>query len=254
MTLMAAASNDSDLWIRRYHPCPDAPARLVCFAHAGGSASYFFPVSAALAPGIDVLVVQYPGRQDRRGEALIDDIHVLADRIVDALASWTDRPMMFFGHSMGAVLAYETTRRLDRNGTAPKALFVSGRRSPTTFRSESVHRRDDAGLLSEVRRLSGTESQLLADEEIVQMVLPALRNDYRAIETYEYRAGPPVSCPIVALIGDVDPRVDADEARDWQRHTAARFDLRVFPGGHFYLNANQGAIVDLLTESAASLS
>lgn len=249
--IVVSAGDDARLWVRRFNPAPDAAARLVCFAHAGGSAGYFRLVSSALAPAIDVLAVQYPGRQDRRREPLVDDLHVLADDITDALAPWTDRPLMFFGHSMGAVVAYETALRLEPKGVVLKALFVSGRRSPTTSRVETVHLLDDAGLLAEVRGLGGTEPWMLEEDEIVQMALPVLRNDYRAVETYRYRPGPPVHCPINALIGDDDSKVTADEASDWKRHTVGDFDLRVFSGGHFYLNVHQRAILDLLTGTAA---
>jgi surfactin synthase thioesterase subunit len=222
----------------------------VCFAHAGGSASYFHPVSAALSPSIDVLALQYPGRQDRRSEPLIDDLHVLADHIAGALVPWTDRPVSFFGHSMGATLAYETALRLESQCIKLETLFVSGRRSPTIFRVETVHQREDANLIAEVQGLSGTESQLLEDEEIVRMILPALRNDYRAAETYRYRPSPQLSCRLVALIGDNDPKVTPSEADDWKRHTAGEFELRVFSGGHFYLNDNMQEVLDLVANAA----
>jgi surfactin synthase thioesterase subunit len=251
---MVVGRNGDALWIRRFHPSPDAGTRLVCFAHAGGSASYFHALSAALAPAIEVLAVQYPGRQDRRAEPFVDDLHLLAELITDALAPWTDRPLAFFGHSMGATLAFETARRLEPRDVALREVFVSGRCSPTASRAETVHLRDDAGLLEELGSLSGTDPRLLRDGDIRDMILPALRNDYRAVETYRYRAGPLLRCPIVALLGESDPKVTVDEARDWARHTTGEFDLRLFPGGHFYLNDHLGAVADLVAASAAKRS
>lgn len=105
---------DNGLWIRRFHPRPDGDVRLVCLPHAGGSASFFFPVSQAMPPSVDVLCVQYPGRQDRRAEPVIDSIPDLADQVFAALLPWADRPLAFFGHSMGATLAFEVARRLER--------------------------------------------------------------------------------------------------------------------------------------------
>jgi surfactin synthase thioesterase subunit len=200
------ATADNGRWIRRYHPQPDAPVRLVCLPHAGGSASFFFPMSRALAGTVEVLAVQYPGRQDRLKEPPIATIPLLADAVYDALLPWTDRPFAFFGHSMGAILAFETARRLEREkGLVAAALFASGRRAPATPRTETVHRRDDDGLIDEIRRLSGTDNQLLADPEIMRMVLPAIRADYRAAETYRLDADVRVACPIAAATSSSIP-------------------------------------------------
>lgn len=244
-------SLDTQVWLRRFHPAPSAAARLVCFPHAGGSASWFHPVSRALSPSAEVLAVQYPGRQDRRGEPLVDDLFVLADQLADVLAG-EPGPLAFFGHSMGASLAFEVARRLEPRGTRLLGLFVSGRRAPSAPRDERVHEQDDEGLLAEVRRLSGTDSQVLADDEIVRMVLPALRNDYRAAEIYRYRPGPDVSCPIVALIGEDDPKVTEAEALQWATHTSGAFELKTFPGGHFYLTEHHAAVNRLLGARLAS--
>jgi surfactin synthase thioesterase subunit len=230
-------STDADTWIRCYHQAPDSKAQLVCFPHAGGSASFFFPVSATLSPAIKVSAIQYPGRQDRRGEPCIEDIRLLADAIfpeVRALAD--DRPLAFFGHSMGAVVAYEVARRMEQDGMRPLArLYVSGRRAPSCYRPESVHTRDDDGVIAEIRELSGTNPELLGDLEMLDMILPAIRSDYRAIENYRDTGDRPVSAPVTAIIGDSDPKVTIEEAMAWAEHSEGPFDLHVLPGGHFYL-------------------
>ncbi|GAA4526035.1 thioesterase II family protein [Amycolatopsis samaneae] len=247
-------STDEKLWLRRFHPAPGAATRLVCFPHAGGSASYFHPVSTALSPRAEVLAVQYPGRQDRRAEPLIDDLAVLADRLAELVARQLDRPTVFFGHSMGASLAFEVARRLEARQRVLAGLFVSGRRAPSAHRDERVHLRDDKGLIEEIKSLSGTDAYLLDDDEVVQMMLPAVRNDYRAAETYRYRPGPDVSCPVTALLGDTDTKVTETEAAAWREHTSGPFELRVFPGGHFYLNTHHAAVNRLLAEHLATVS
>ncbi|WP_431040590.1 thioesterase II family protein [Streptomyces sp. P1-3] len=233
----------SRAWIRQFHPAPEAGTSLVCFPHAGGSATFYFPVSRALAPGVDVLAVQYPGRQDRMNEPCVDDIPTLADLIADELTPWADRPMTLFGHSMGATIAFEVARRLEARGIVPLGLFASGRRAPSTHRDEQVHLRDDEGLISELRRLSGTDAGVLADETMLRLVLPAMRGDYRAVETYRYRPGPPLNCPVTVLTADDDPLVELGEARAWARHTVAPFRLRVFTGGHFFITAHAETVV-----------
>ncbi|WP_035845798.1 thioesterase II family protein [Kitasatospora azatica] len=249
---MTVAAAGTDPWIRRYHPSPEAAVRLVCFPHAGGSGTFYFPVSAAMPTSVEVLAVQYPGRQDRRSEPSIEDIAPLADQIFDALQAWTDRPLAFFGHSMGAVLAFEVARRFqDKLGAPPVVLFASGRRAPDRYRDENVHSLDDDGLIREMQRLNGTDAQLLSDEELLRMILPALRSDYRAIEAYRYVPGAKLDCPIVMLTGDADPMTSIDEARAWQEHTSAAFELEVFPGGHFYLAAQQQPVLRTISDHLA---
>jgi pyochelin biosynthetic protein PchC len=249
---MPGAPVKTDDWIRRYHPAPNAPTRLVCLPHAGGAASFFFPVSRALSPAVDVLAVQYPGRQDRRQEPLIDDIRTLADLVAAALTPWLDRPIALFGHSVGATLAFEVALRLERDGTAPLVLFASGRRAPSRHRDEQIHLADDATLVGELRRLSGTGSQMLSDDELIQMILPAIRSDYKAAETYRYRPGPALRCPLIALTGDADPEVTLDEAGAWREHTSGLFELRVFPGGHFFLNDHATTLTALIRQEMAT--
>ena len=239
---------DNSTWVRRFHPAPDARARLVCFPHAGGSATFFFPVSRAMSPAVDVLAIQYPGRQDRRAEPCVDDLRKLADLVVEELHQWVDRPVTLFGHSLGATLAFEVALRLREDGITPLGLFASGRRAPSRHRDERVHEANDDGLVADLKRLSGTESQMLDDDEVLRMILPAMRSDYRAAETYRYEPGPPLDCPIVALVGDDDPQVTVDEARSWGEHTTSSFELKVFGGGHFYLNTHAAAVMRAITD------
>jgi len=213
---------------------------VVCFPHAGGAASWFGPMARQLGTGIDVVAVQYPGRQDRLAEPCLDSIAALRDAVVAELlapaAGWLDRPVALFGHSMGAAVAYEVARTLEHDhGRPPRALFVSGRRAPSTHRAERVHHGGDTALLREVARLGGTPPELLDDPDLHDLMLPALRGDYRAIETYAWRPGPEPGCPLWALVGDDDPAASPAEAAAWRPHTSGPFERRVFPGGHFYL-------------------
>jgi pyochelin biosynthesis protein PchC len=243
---------DVDRWIRRFRAGPPAATRLICFPYAGGSASYFFHLAAALRPEVEVFAVQYPGRQDRLDEPLVDDIGELADRTVAALQSSADRPTGFFGHSMGAVVAYEVARRWEhRYGLALTHLFVSGRTAPSRPRETTVHLRDDEGIRAEVAELGGPNAEVLAHPELAPLVMPPIRNDYKAIETYRYQQGPPLTCPITALIGDADPVVTPDEAAAWAGHTTGPFELRVFPGGHFYLTDQEEQVLDTIRASIA---
>lgn len=252
---MTGHTRNDGAWLRRYHPAPDAGVRLVCFPHAGGSATFYFPVSRALSRSVEVLPVQYPGRQERRSEPCVGDIGELADRVVEELLPLDDtKPLALFGHSMGAVVAYEVARRLESKGIKPLRLFVSGRRAPSCTREGNVHLRDDNGLIDELKKLSGTDSQILGDPDMLRMILPAVRSDYRAVESYRHVPGPPLDCPVTALTGDDDPQVTLDEAKAWSEHTAGGFELKVYEGGHFYLNSHAAAVMEAISAGIAEPS
>lgn len=239
----------SSTWIRRYRPAPEAGVRLVCMPHAGGSATYYAPVARALAPVADVLAVQYPGRQDRRSEKHLTDVREFSARIAEAISDGDERPLALFGHSMGALVAYELALRLEQAGRGPVHLFVSGRRAPSATRpSENLHKRADAELLQAVRRLRGTDDQVFENAELVEMVLPAIRSDYQAVETYEPRPGDRLRCPVTVFTGEDDIMTTTTEAAAWDRHTDGPSDLHVYPGGHFFLNDRSPEVLDVIRQ------
>lgn len=237
---------DTDRWLRRFHQASADAPQLICFPHAGGAANYFFRLSAALQPDVQVFGVQYPGRQERMDEPLVDDLVTLAEQIVDALPGPAGRPTAFLGHSMGAVVGYEVARRWEAHGHPVEHLWASGRRAPADPRESTLHQRDDAGFLEGISEFGGPAFELLTHPELGPILLPPVRNDYKAIETYRHAPGTPLSCPITVLLGDSDPLVSPAEARQWADHTSGKFQLRVFAGGHFFLTDHQRHITQLV--------
>lgn len=244
---MAQATAQFEKWVSVSHPAPQSPVRLACLPYAGGSASLFFPVSRALHPSVEVLAVQYPGRQTRLHEPRIDNVPEFTDQIFAALRHLDDKPLALFGHSMGAVLAYEVALRLQDAGLpAPVRLFASGRRAPSRYRDEQVHTGSDAAVVAELRELSGTNEMLLGDPEVLAMILPAIRSDYTAIERYRHEPGRRIGCPVTVLTGDSDPRVSLEEANAWAEHTTQACETVVFRGGHFFLLDRAAEVIDLV--------
>lgn len=211
----------------------------MCFPYAGGSATFFYALSERLSARFDVVAVQYPGRQDRHREPCLTEITELSDGIASALPEELGAPrgpLAFFGHSMGALVAFETARRIEAGSWArPEVLFASGRRAPSRTTDERLHLLPDQELVEEVLHLGGTDLEAADDPELMRLVLPVIRADFRAVETYRPNAGVRVGCPVVAMIGELDNHVTCDEATAWRHHTDGGFELRVLPGGHFYL-------------------
>lgn len=233
-------------WFRRFHPADEGAPRLLCFPYAGASASAYHGLSETLSPAAEVTAVQYPGRQDRRREPVPVDLAELADRLAAQVAGLP--PAAFFGHSMGAIVAFEVARRL---AAPPPVLFVSGRRSPARSRQERTHPMGDRELLDDMTRLGGTDARLLDSPAFVRMIMPVVRGDYQAIDTYRYRPGPPLACPIVVLAGDADPMTPVEDALAWREHGSGDGAEFVFPGGHFFLDDHRERIAEIVLDRLA---
>ncbi|WP_067824380.1 thioesterase II family protein [Nocardia inohanensis] len=239
--------SDNALWFRRYSPSEDARCRLLCFPHAGGAATFFAPFARELAPDIDAVAVQYPGRQERYREPLVAELAALVDGICGAMGRSTGVPTAFFGHSMGAIVAYEVAKQLDPlSADYPVALFASGRRGPSTYRDERVDTLPDSEIRRELLLLGGTGRVLLDDPDMAEAITRVFRNDYRAIGGYQDTEGPHLHCPVVALTGDDDPYASPAEVRAWRNHTRSDFTMHSFPGGHFYLADQVSEISDII--------
>ncbi|TRW88788.1 thioesterase [Mycolicibacterium sp. 018/SC-01/001] len=240
-------------WVRNFTPAPAAALRLVCFPHAGGSASYYFPLARALSPEFDVFALQYPGRQDRYKEPFVDSIDALADQITVELAGVPDGPVAFFGHSMGAVLAFEVTRRLETSqGRTPVMLFASGSRAPSRYGDEREYK-DDRELIDVMRQLGGTDPRVLENQEMLDTFLPAFRNDYRALQAYHRGTDIGIHAPVVVMTATDDPKTSVADASAWHEHTSAGGSVHTFTGGHFFLEKQPQQVIDLIATTLRAL-
>ncbi|WP_221891264.1 thioesterase II family protein [Microbispora sp. KK1-11] len=226
----------------------DAPARLFCFAHAGGGAGFFRPWRPLLLPEVEVCPVVLPGREWRLRERPYTRMEELVPAVVDGLLPYLDRPYALMGHSMGSAVAYEVARRLSAGpATPPAGLVVSGRRAPhLPKRRADLHGLPDEEFVAAVARLNGIPDQVLRQPDLLRLFVPGMRADFTLNETYRPLPGPPLSCPVSGLTGDADPEVTPEEMLAWREVTTGPFTLRVFAGDHFYLKGVRPDFIDAL--------
>ncbi|WP_435608639.1 thioesterase II family protein [Streptomyces sp. C10-9-1] len=233
------ADRSSTTWFRTIKRCSSPRTRLLCFPRAGGAASFFRSWADDVPDGVEAVAVRYPGREDRLFDAMADSIEDMAGSVAEACRGFLGTPLALFGHSMGASVAHETALRLQEEyGTRPAALFVSARTAPGRPHHPFSYT-EDSELLEHVRSLGGTAEHTLRDPEVLDLVLPSLRGDYRLVGKYEGTAGRSLQTPVVAYYGTRDAKADRDALACWSDVTGGSFTLRAFPGDHFYLVDNR---------------
>jgi len=226
---------------------PAASLRLVCFPYAGASASIFRPWADKLPDWVELVAIQLPGRENRFAEPLIDNAFDAAQAVAEALGQLggtTD--MVFFGHSLGGTVAYETAQRLhqSRSAIAPGHVIVSGRRAPTVPpREKQLHTLSDPELKLELKDLNCTPPEILEHDELMEMLMPRLRADFAMAENYSHRHQAPLPCPLSAFGGLDDKDVTEADVRAWSGMTAAAFDCRMYAGDHFFLHGAEREVL-----------
>ena len=229
--------------------------RLFCFPYAGGGASVFRTWPDELPAEIEFYAIELPSRGKRIREAPITRIEPLVRGIAGAIESLLDKPFCFFGHSMGALTSFELARLLRREGRAqPSHMFVSGATAPQIKDADPVtFDLPEPEFLDVIRRLNGTPSEVLENEELLQLMLPMLRADFELLQMYEYVDEPPFSFPITACGGLQDKEVSRQALEGWSVHTNATFILRNFPGDHFFLHSDRSRLLWAMSQELISL-
>lgn len=237
MTLANHAVSENK-WISTRTRIEGAKVRLFCLPHAGAGTALYNVWKRFLPPFVELCPIQIPGRETRLAEPSYTDCALLIAEITAALSGYMDKPYAIFGHSMGALLAFDLARSLRSAGLPdPSYLFVSGRNAThVPMKHGSMqHLADDEFLAVLADLYNGLPREILETPEFQEVYLPILRADLTLLETHRYEALAPLDCPIAAFCGKEDSNVSAEGLEAWAQHTTAAFEAKCFDGGHFYL-------------------
>lgn len=237
-------------WISLPRLNPQASLRLFCFPYAGGSALIYRNWQESFPSTIEVCPVQLPGRGGRMKEKPFTALMPLVEALGQALLPFLDKPFAFFGHSMGTLIGYELAQLLRReNSLSPTNLFLSGHSAPQLKQQERLtYNLPEDEFIEVLRRLNGTPTEVLEHPELIRLMLPLLRADFEAVQTYSYTPYPPLDCPITALGGISDTEVPEEAIQAWREQTNGRFSARMFPGDHFFLHTSERQLINVVVQ------
>ncbi|WP_086558589.1 thioesterase II family protein [Streptomyces africanus] len=238
------ASQDEGSWFVRYSAADAPVVRLFCFPYAGGGGSVFRTWSEGLPAGVELWAAQLPGRESRVTEPALRQLDPLVESLYEAVLPRLDLPYAFFGHSMGALVAFELTRRLRRAGAPqPSRLLLAAFRAPQLPNPNiRIHHMPDE-VLRTVLRKEGTPPEVLDNGELMRALLPMLRADFELCDTYRYRDEPPLPMPVSVFGGDQDVRVSRSDLDMWRSQAGGKFRLVMLPGSHFFLHSSQDLLL-----------
>jgi medium-chain acyl-[acyl-carrier-protein] hydrolase len=229
--------------------------RLFCFPYAGGGASIYRGWENSLPLGVEIYAIQPPGRGSRFREPALDRMDSLVVAVANAMEPLLDRPIVLFGHSVGAFASFEMAHRLaEMYGVKVKHLFVSGARGPQLPRNrKNIHDLSEEDFITELKTLNGTPPEVLENPELMRMVSATLRADFAVAETYRAGNRPPLNCPITVFSGLDDTLAAREDLEAWKVHTNASFDLLQLPGDHFFIHTSDSLILQILSRELSRI-
>lgn len=246
-----SSTQPTNPWLLMRTVNPHARLNLICFPYAGGGAQIFNSWQTGLITGeIQVYGVQYPGRGSRVREQPFTDSSSLVEAFLPHLLPLLNKPFALFGHSMGAIIAFEVARHLQNDhGLRPERLIVSGRRAAQLPRTDRLtYNLPDAEFTEELRRLNGTPTEVLDHPELMQLMIGIIRADFTLTQTYKYTPGPQLTCPLSVFGGFDDTDVSREQLEAWCRQTTSSCSLKMFEGDHFFIQTNQAPVLKTIRE------
>lgn len=217
--------------------------KIICFPYAGGCASFYEKWKKEMKE-IEICPIQLPGREESFREEKIYDMETAVKQILEKIEDFVDENTIFFGHSMGAKMAYEVIKELEKRGKKIRCLIASGSSAPHILPKKIVHHLPEKDLLNELQRLSGTPNELLEDRDLLKYFLPMIRADFTLDETYIPNSKEKLLCPIVAWGGTEDFDVDEEDLQAWKDFSYGNFQIKHFSGNHFFIKDCEKEVFD----------
>jgi len=235
---------------------PEAESRVFLFPYAGGGPAVFSKWNAELPENIEAQIVHYPGRGSRHNETPIKSVSKLTEEISQGIQHLPDKQFVFFGHSLGGLIAFELARYLHQKAfPQPVAVFISACGAPHVPDSHPpIHTLPDGEFIDALKKLNGTPQEIIQNQEMLNLLLPVLRTDFEMIETYKYVSNDLLDCPIIAIGGLDDKRVSSERLEGWEMYTSSKFELRYFPGDHFFINTAKESVIDSIVREVDSVT
>lgn len=226
-------------------------SRLFCFPYSGGGASIYHKWSKCLPADIAISALQLPGHESRIAENLITDLNLLIEILVNEIKPYINKPYVFFGHSLGALISFELARKLRKmNLPLPKCLIVSGRAAPhTPSKNGIIHNLAHHEFIAKLKEYNGLPEAILQNQELLSLFLPIIRADFKLSEDHKYIEDDPLPIPIIALIGQEDSNVVIENVALWQKHTTKNFEEYVLPGDHFFIKSEFKTILNIIKDA-----
>ncbi|MBS9782304.1 MAG: SDR family NAD(P)-dependent oxidoreductase [Arcobacter sp.] len=243
---MSIITNTTSPWISCYEARENAKIRLICIPHGGGGPHTYKEWAEKLPDFIEVYALCFPGRGSRRDEDAICNMFELSDEISNVIAQISDKPYAIFGHSVGALVAYEVAKEIEKQGIMPPLrLILSAHKTPEDSKEdEPMYMLSDEDLMNKILELGLLPNDVLENKELLDFILPPLRADFELSETYEYEKSKALNIPITATFGKSDPLLNGQDIQKWEKYTNSEYKIKEYDGDHFYTLSKQDILFD----------
>jgi len=247
---MSRSNHSRSDWFIPFKQERNSSVRLFCFHYGGGSASAFREWPKDIPDFTELIAIQMPGRESRFNEPLLNNVSEVIDQLYMNFDRYLDKPFIFFGHSIGALIAFEFVRTLRRRiNLQPKHLIVSGTKAPQApLRRKPIHALPDLQFIEELKKYNGIPSAIIEDKELISLFVPTIRSDFSISETYEYYNELPLDCPITALGGLNDHTFNHEDLLKWQEQTTSSFKHHLLPGDHFFIKTSYQEVMKIVNQ------
>ncbi len=233
-------------WLVVPKPNPAARLRLICLPYAGGNAATYASWPQWLVSEVELIAVQLPGRVSRMADTAFSNMQELVTALHSEIHCCLDKPYLLFGHSLGSRLGFELLKSLERDGCRLPAHFIASGGAPAhvPLREAPMHQLDDAAFIESLRRIGGTPEAILQSEELMALLLPTLRSDFKVAETRQEPVKRPVDCALSLFAGDDDNTVLLEDMYAWRDCFQRGGEFSAFPGGHMFVDSAGPAVVE----------